>query len=74
MEILGKCVSLPAAGERDAVTVSHEGSYGHYWSSSPYADNVTGAYAVYFYSNEMKPQNPHYRNYGFSVRLVTNAN
>ena len=64
------CVFLPAAGEREAATATHVGSYGHYWSSSPDAYNVNGAYAVKFESGILYPQNTHYRNYGFSVRLV----
>ena len=62
------CVFLPATGEREGITVTHAGSYGHYWSSSPY--NEIGAYAVKFESGIFYPQNPHYRNFGFSVRLV----
>ena len=64
------CVFLPAAGDREAASVYQVETHGHYWSSSPDADYVTGAYAVYFYSGSLNPKNAHYRNYGFSVRLV----
>ena len=61
-------IFLPAAGDRDGNTVANVGIYGHYWSSSTWAEN--GAYAVNFQSGVLNPQNAHYRNYGFSVRLV----
>ena len=64
------CVFLPAAGFRNA-SVSNVGSLGLYWSSTPYDEN--NAYDVYFSSGSLGPEG-NYRYYGFSVRLVRNAN
>lgn len=64
------CVFLPAAGFRNA-SVSNVGSLGLYWSSTPYNEN--NAYDVSFSSGSLGPEG-NYRYYGFSVRLVRNAN
>lgn len=45
------------------------GSYGYYWSSSPYS-NGTSAYLLYFGSGNLYPFNYYNRYGGFSVRLV----
>lgn len=70
LEELG-CVFLPAAGYRDGTGVDEDevGSYGYYWSSSPYSSN-TDAHNVYFGSNSVAPGDFYDRYYGFSVRLV----
>ena len=66
-------VFLPAAGNRDGISLSNVGSYGYYWSSS-YQDN-NNAFSVYFYSGSLDPQGTNYRfrNRGRSVRLVRDA-
>ena len=64
------CVFLPAAGSRDGSTVYDAGSYGSYWSSSPYASNVNIAYRVLFSSGDLDPAYSRDRYYGYSVRLV----
>ncbi|MBQ7662285.1 MAG: hypothetical protein IJS48_02810 [Prevotella sp.] len=69
MEAAG-CVFLPAAGNRNEASVNNAGSYGFYWSSSPYATDVSKAYSMYFVSGDLYPAKDHYRYYGFSVRLV----
>ena len=69
------CVFLPAAGYRSGTSVSSVGTVGLYWSSSPYTD-VPSAYCVYFYSSYSSYMNPadyFVRSYGFSVRLVRDA-
>ena len=69
MEAAG-AVFLPAAGYRNGTSVLSAGSYGYYWSSSPYASGVYNAYSVYFYSDYLDPSNYLSRKYGQSVRLV----
>ena len=71
METAG-CVFLPAAGYRDETkTVRNSGSYGCYWSSSPYSFNANQAYDVSFYSGNLYPVNYNdSRRDGVSVRLV----
>ncbi len=69
LEELG-CVFLPAAGYRDGTAVTNLGSYGYYWSSSPYASHGSWAHSVYFSSNGVLPADRSYRDRGHSVRLV----
>ena len=64
------CVFLPAAGYRAGSSVSNAGSYGDYWSSSPYTSDVNYAYYVDFNSGSLSPANFNYRSFGLSVRLV----
>ena len=64
------CVFLPAAGYRSETSVNGAGSYGHYWSSSPYTSSVHYAYYVNFHSESLGPAGYDYRNDGYSVRLV----
>ena len=66
------CVFLPAAGYRGGTSVNGIGTMGFYWSSSPYPD-VASAYCVCFYSSYLKPDDFYVRSYGFSVRLVRDA-
>ena len=66
------CVFLPAAGYRSGTSMNSVGAIGLYWSSSPYTD-VASAYCVYFYSSYMDPADYFVRSYGFSVRLVRDA-
>lgn len=63
------CVFLPAAGYRNGTSVRDVGSYGNYWSSSPYS-SVSGAYGMYFNSGSVTPACYTYRCYCISVRLV----
>ena len=65
-------VFLPAAGYRDVTTVNNVGTLGLYWSSSPYTD-ASRAYCAYFSSSSLIPNYSFTRYYGFSVRLVRDA-
>ena len=67
------CVFLPAAGQRMGTTVNGAGSYGQYWSSSPYIDNVQGAYYLVFPYLYGEPVDFNQRQMGYSVRLVRNV-
>ena len=65
------CVFLPAAGYREASNVTDAGMGAGYWScSSGTADKAIG---LYFESNWMSIQYNCSRKYGFSVRLVRDA-
>ena len=65
------CVFLPAAGYRTASTVTDAGIGGGYWSSSSgYAVSAVGPY---FESDYMTIQFVSSRKYGYSVRLVRDA-
>lgn len=66
MEAAG-AVFLPAAGYSGGAS----GAQGYYWSSSPYNNQ---AYRFYFSETELTASNPQERHYGFSVRLVKEAN
>ena len=68
MEAAG-CVFLPAAGCRSGASVSN--SYGYYWSSTPHYTSF--AYSMHFSSFSFNPQGENSRYYGFSVRLVRDA-
>ena len=65
-------IFLPAAGYRNGTSVSSVGSYGLYWSSTPNGTNL--AYYLYFYSSDVNPASNLNRYYGYSVRLVCDAN
>ena len=65
------CVFLPVAGYRDASTVKEAGIGAGYWSSS--SSNAPYAFALYFESDDMTIQYSGSRRYGFSVRLVRDA-
>jgi uncharacterized protein (TIGR02145 family) len=48
-----------------------QGSYGYYWSSTPYgSSNPNYAYNLSFSSSYVSPTNSYYRYYGFAVRCV----
>lgn len=66
------CVFLPAAGRRNGTSVYSVGTYGGYWSSTAHGTGI--AYDVYFYSDSVDPAKDYERVYGFSVRLVRDAN
>ena len=65
------CVFLPAAGYRQASNVSDAGIGGGYWSSS--SSSAPYAFGLYFESDYMTIQYGGNRKYGFSVRLVRDA-
>ena len=67
------CVFLPAAGYRNGTTVINAGTHGYYWSSEKYGD--TGASGLSF-ENELNANasSNDNRYYGYSVRLVYDAN
>ncbi len=65
-------IFLPAAGDRSDSSLSSDGSYGFYWSSSlnsggPYSAWYLGFYSSYFYRGSLN------RYYGHSVRAVCPA-
>lgn len=73
MEAAG-AVFLPCAGIRSGTSISYPGTYGYYWSSTPYTsgnkawDLLIGADAgIGKYDNQRRYK-------GLSVRLVCNAN
>ncbi len=70
------CAFLPMAGHRLGVSVSYEGSYGSYWSSSVDESNSGMAYAMRFRqytSLQVFGSLPRDKKYGQSVRLVQNV-
>lgn len=72
MEAAG-AVFLPAAGYRDGTSApSQVASHGYYWLSSE--SESYKAYRLLFHSGETTASNPQERHYGFSVRLVKEAN
>lgn len=64
-------VCLPPAGIRKGASVTDAGSYGYYRSSSAYSS--TGSTISFFGGGFLYPAYREQRNYGCSVRLVTNA-
>lgn len=62
---------FPAAGNGDGVYLCNAGSRGHYWSSST---NSSQSYFMRYTNSGVYPQDCNYRNYGFSVRPVSNVN
>ena len=65
----GNSIFLPASGYRDSSsgTLGSVGSYGYYWSASPYSDN--GGRSLRFYSSDWS-WDSNFRAYGFPVRAV----
>ena len=68
----GNLVFLPAAGYRGGSSVDDVGGYGFYWSST--ADGGNYACRVDFASFDVRPDDYDFRDYGFSVRLITESN
>ncbi|MCQ2153642.1 MAG: hypothetical protein MJY44_03595 [Bacteroidales bacterium] len=67
---------LPAAGNRDGdpdysypASVLNVGSYGYYWSATPYDSNI--AYVIIFHSDLVDSSNHDYWHRAHAVRLVT---
>ena len=74
MEAAG-AVFLPAAGYRfvvHATNVFEVGSYGYYWSSSPFDEY--NAYYMNFYSHDLYAASGNNRVGGFAVRPVRDNN
>ena len=71
MEAAG-CVFLPAAGRRDGTTIYDVNNYVRYWTSTYYSAQT--AYHVGIASSNMKPADYNQKAFGFSVRLVHDAN
>ena len=71
MEAAG-CVFLPAAGWRDATTIRKVNEYVRYWTSTYY--NAGFANNVGIAESSMNPADYNQKNYGYSVRLVHDAN
>ena len=71
METAG-AVFLPAAGLRLDSYVRNVGIIGYYWSSTAYDGNC--AWLVHFFSSNVNPDGDASRNYGYSVRLITESN
>ncbi|MDY3135033.1 MAG: hypothetical protein SOW22_06375 [Candidatus Egerieousia sp.] len=64
-------VCLPAVGSRSGASVSNVGVLGNYWSST--ANDSNNAYIVYFSNSNLLPGSYNKRDYGYAVRLVTDA-
>ena len=65
----GNSIFLPAAGCRDGSSLDYAGSFGCYWSSTPYVSFSYFVYYLYFYS-DFHYMNLYYRSLGQSVRPV----
>ena len=66
----GNSIFLPAAGSRYGTSLYYAGSYGDYWSSTPYEIYSQLAYDLYFYSVH-HGTGWYSRYYGQSVRPVS---
>lgn len=66
------CIFLPTAGYREASSVTDADVGAGYWSSS--SSSASYAFGIYFESDYMKIQSYYSRKYGYSVRLVRDAN
>ncbi len=64
-----KSIFLPAAGYRDFTSVSSQGTYGDYWSSSLREDFPSRAWSLYLGSSNAYVSS-YFRYGGFSVRAV----
>ena len=65
----GNSIFLPAAGDRFGSSLFDAGSYGYYWSSTPYESDDFYAYYLYFNSDKHGVYG-YGRNLGRSVRPV----
>ena len=72
MEAAG-CVFLPAAGWRDATTIRRVNEYVRYWTSSTYS-SAGYAHNVGIADTSMNPADYNQKYFGYSVRLVHDAN
>ncbi len=64
-----RSIFLPAAGYGNDSYLDIPGSYGDYWSSTPYSDDSDDAWGLYFHSSDFR-RNYDGRRYGQSVRPV----
>ena len=71
MEAAG-CVFLPAAGRRDGTTIYNVNEYVRYWTSTYSTAGL--AYLVDISNDKMNPANDFSKAFGYSVRLVHDAN
>ena len=71
MEAAG-CVFLPAAGWRYAATIRKVNEYVRYWTSTYYSAQT--AYHVGIADSNMYPADYNQKGFGYSVRLVRDAN
>lgn len=62
------CVFFPCAGQRGSSSVNDVGSYGFYWSASPY--NSDRAWSLFFHSTSASTYHWGHRQLGLPVRLV----
>lgn len=60
-----KSIFLPAAGVGGGSGLFDPGSYGDYWSSTPYSDN---SYYAWYFNSDYFDRNDYYRSRGFPVR------
>lgn len=63
-------IALPFTGYRRGTLFYDGGSYGNYWSATPYSGNSCYAHDAYFDSSNAYTDY-YYRNYGHPVRLVS---
>ena len=64
-----RSIFLPAAGDGGGSSLGYTGSYGYYWSSTPYSGYSGRAWYLYFHSGDFYGNN-NYRYSGQSVRPV----
>ena len=65
----GNSIFLPAAGYRRDSSFGSAGSYGYFWSATPYSDS-SNAYLIYFHSGRSYLASSD-RYYGRAVRPVS---
>ena len=65
----GKSIFLPSAGYRYGTSLYNAGSYGYYWSATPYSDSYYAYYLDFYYGNYNWYYS--YRFYGRAVRPVS---
>ena len=66
----GKSIFLPAAGYRYGTSLFSAGSFGSYWSSTPYSSYAGFAYYLSFYGSNHYVSG-YYRRYGHTMRPVS---
>lgn len=68
-KINGESIFLPATGYRNGTSLNYAGSFGYYWSSTPYESDTGYAYDLGFYSGGHSTSS-YFREQGRSVRPV----
>lgn len=66
-------VFLPAAGSRNGTSVSNIKQYGYYWSSTPNGSE-NAIYVTFGDTSSLYAESSSSRHFGYSVRLVKDAN